>query len=256
MAFLEVIKLKKVYKAKLGNVQYTALKDVSFSVKKGEYVAIMGESGAGKTTLLNIISTLDKSTDGQVILDGINMSMLKDKEISSFRRKNLGFIFQDFNLLDTFSIKDNILLPLILSNVSIDKSKQELELLARQLGLTELLNKYPYEISGGQKQRVAVARALITKPKLVLADEPTGALDSKSAGNLLAQFEEINKNGQTILMVTHSTQAASHASRVLFIKDGVVFHQLYRGDLARQKFFQKIYDTLTLLISGGINHEN
>lgn len=256
MAFLEVIKLKKVYKAKLGNVQYTALKDVSFSVKKGEYVAIMGESGAGKTTLLNIISTLDKSTDGQVILDGINMSMLKDKEISSFRRKNLGFIFQDFNLLDTFSVKDNILLPLILSNVTIDKSKQELELLARQLGLTELLNKYPYEISGGQKQRVAVARALITKPKLVLADEPTGALDSKSAGNLLAQFEEINKNGQTILMVTHSTQAASHASRVLFIKDGVVFHQLYRGDLARQEFFQKISDTLNLLISGGVNHEN
>ncbi|NMM63583.1 ABC transporter ATP-binding protein [Clostridium sp. P21] len=256
MAFLEVIKLKKIYKAKLGNVQYTALKNVSFSVKKGEYVAIMGESGSGKTTLLNIISTLDKSTDGQVILDGMNMSMLKDKEISSFRRKNLGFIFQDFNLLDTFSVKDNILLPLVLSNVPIDKSKQELELLARQLGLTELLNKYPYEISGGQKQRVAVARALITQPKLVLADEPTGALDSKSAGNLLTQFEEINKNGQTILMVTHSTQAASHASRVLFIKDGVVFHQLYRGDLTRQKFLQKISDTLTLIISGGVNHEN
>lgn len=256
MSLLEVKNLKKIYKARLGNIQYTALKDVNFSVKDGEFVAIMGESGSGKTTLLNIIGTLDKSTDGQVILNGMNMSMLKDKEICSFRRKNLGFIFQDFNLLDTFSVKDNILLPLILSNVPIDKSKQELESLTKYLGLTELLNKYPYEISGGQKQRVAVARALITKPKLVLADEPTGALDSKSAGNLLAQFEEINKNGQTILMVTHSIQAASHASRVLFIKDGVVFHQLYKGDLPRQEFFEKISDTLTLIISGGVNHEN
>lgn len=256
MSLLEVTNLKKIYKTKLGNVQYIALKDVSFSVKKGEFVAIMGESGSGKTTLLNIIGTLDRSTDGQVILDGMNMSMLKDKQISSFRRKNLGFIFQDFNLLDTFSVKDNILLPLVLSNVPINESKQELELLARNLELTELLNKYPYEISGGQKQRVAVARALITKPKLVLADEPTGALDSKSAGNLLTQFEGINSNGQTILMVTHSTQAASHANRVLFIKDGVVFHQLYRGKLPRQEFFEKISDTLTLLISGGASHEN
>lgn len=227
-----------------------ALKSVSFSVEKGEYVAIMGESGSGKTTLLNILAALDKPTGGQVLLEGRNLSEVGEKQLAAFRRDNLGFVFQDFNLLDTFTIRDNILLPLVLAGMSVKEMYGWLNPLAKKLGIQELLDKYPYEVSGGQKQRTAVARALITCPRLVLADEPTGALDSKSTDELLKIFTEVNREGQTILMVTHSTKAASHAGRVLFIKDGEVFHQLYRGGCTNQEMYQKISDTLTLLATG------
>ena len=224
-------------------------------MEEGEYVAIMGESGSGKTTLLNILAALDKPTGGNVLLEGKSLMGLKEKEISAFRRKNLGFVFQDFNLLDNFSVRDNIYLPLVLAGEDYREMEQKIRPLARQLGLQEILEKYPYEISGGQQQRTAVARALITSPRLVLADEPTGSLDSRSAGQLLDMFGEINRQGQTILMVTHSTQAASHASRVLFIKDGEVFHQIYRGDRSGQQMYQQISNTLTILATGGEYHE-
>ena len=251
MALLEVKNLKKVYTTRFGGNQVQALSNVSFSVEEGEYVAIMGESGSGKTTLLNILASLDKPTSGEVLLEGKNLTKIKDKDISAFRREHLGFVFQDFNLLDTFSVQDNIFLPLVLSGKPYPEMKRRLDPLAKLLGITELLGKYPYEISGGQKQRAAVARALITQPRLVLADEPTGALDSKAATQLLRLFSDINRQGQTILMVTHSTQAASHAGRVLFIKDGEVFHQLYRGGMTNDELYQKIADTLTVLASGG-----
>lgn len=228
---------------------------MSFSVEQGEYVAIMGESGSGKTTLLNILAALDKPTNGEVLLDGKSLSSIKEKEISAFRRDNLGFVFQDFNLLDTFSIQDNIFLPLVLAGKNHKEMKSRLMPIAKKLGITDLLVKYPYEVSGGQKQRAAVARALIINPKLVLADEPTGALDSRSTDGLLHVFNDINRDGQTILMVTHSTKAASHASRVLFIKDGEVFHQIYRGNHTNEQMYQKISDTLTLLATGGEQHE-
>lgn len=249
MSLLEVSSLKKIYTTRFGGNQVQALSNVNFSVEKGEYVAIMGESGSGKTTLLNIIATLDQATSGEVILDGNDTRSITEHELASYRRKNLGFVFQDFNLLDTFSVKDNILLPLVLNNENPANLEASLTPIAAQLGITELLNKYPYEISGGQKQRVAVARALITKPQLILADEPTGALDSKSTDDLLNTFQKINDLGQTILMVTHSTKAASCAKRVLFIKDGEVFHQLYRGDCTNSEFYSKISDTLTVLSS-------
>ncbi len=251
MALLEVKNLKKVYTTRFGGNQVQALSNVSFSVEEGEYVAIMGESGSGKTTLLNILASLDKPTSGEVLLEGKNLTKIKDKDISAFRREHLGFVFQDFNLLDTFSVQDNIFLPLVLSGKPYPEMKRRLDPLAKLLGITELLGKYPYEISGGQKQRAAVARALITQPRLVLADEPTGALDSKAATQLLRLFSDINRQGQTILMVTHSTQAASHAGRVLFIKDGEVFHQLYRGGMSGDELYQKIADTLTVLATGG-----
>lgn len=251
MALLEVKNLKKVYTTRFGGNQVQALSNVSFSVEEGEYVAIMGESGSGKTTLLNILASLDKPTSGEVLLEGKNLIKIKDKDISAFRREHLGFVFQDFNLLDTFSVQDNIFLPLVLSGKPYPEMKRRLDPLAKLLGITELLGKYPYEISGGQKQRAAVARALITQPRLVLADEPTGALDSKAATQLLRLFSDINRQGQTILMVTHSTQAASHAGRVLFIKDGEVFHQLYRGSATDEELYQKISDTLTVLATGG-----
>ena len=251
MALLEVKNLKKVYTTRFGGNQVQALSNVSFSVEEGEYVAIMGESGSGKTTLLNILASLDKPTSGEVLLEGRNLTKIKDKDISAFRREHLGFVFQDFNLLDTFSVQDNIFLPLVLSGKPYPEMKRRLDPLAKLLGITELLGKYPYEISGGQKQRAAVARALITQPRLVLADEPTGALDSKAATQLLRLFSDINRQGQTILMVTHSTQAASHAGRVLFIKDGEVFHQLYRGGMSGDELYQKIADTLTVLATGG-----
>ncbi len=251
MALLEVKNLKKVYTTRFGGNQVQALSNVSFSVEEGEYVAIMGESGSGKTTLLNILASLDKPTSGEVLLEGKNLIKIKDKDISAFRREHLGFVFQDFNLLDTFSVQDNIFLPLVLSGKPYPEMKRRLDPLAKLLGITELLGKYPYEISGGQKQRAAVARALITQPRLVLADEPTGALDSKAATQLLRLFSDINRQGQTILMVTHSTQAASHAGRVLFIKDGEVFHQLYRGGMTNDELYQKIADTLTVLATGG-----
>ena len=251
MSLLEVKSIKKEYKTRFGGVTVTALKNVSFSVEKGEYVAIMGESGSGKTTLLNILAALDKPTEGTVILDDMNLGSVKDKDVARFRRDNLGYVFQDFNLLDTFSLEDNIYLPLVLAGMKHEEMQAKLEAIVGPLGIKDLLKKYPYEVSGGQKQRTAVARALITDPRIILADEPTGALDSKSSDELLSLFRQVNQMGQTILMVTHSTKAASNASRVLFIKDGVIFHQIYRGEETDQQMYQKISDTLTLLAQGG-----
>lgn len=251
MAMLQVECLKKIYTTRFGGNQVQALSDVSFSVETGEYVAIMGESGSGKTTLLNILAALDQPTSGKVFLDGKDLTMVKEREIAAFRRDNLGFVFQDFNLLDTFSLKDNIFLPLVLAGKSPKEMELRLNPIAEQLGITHLLEKYPYEVSGGQKQRAAVARALISKPKLILADEPTGALDSKSTDGLLDVFSAIHATGQTILMVTHSTKAASRADRILFIKDGVLFHQIYRSGCTNEQLYQKISDTLTMLATGG-----
>ncbi|RGT72051.1 ABC transporter ATP-binding protein [Ruminococcus sp. AF18-22] len=251
MAILEVRNLKKIYKPRFGGNQVQALSNVSFSVEEGEYVAIMGESGSGKTTLLNILAALDKPTAGEIFLEGTALSSVQDKKISEFRRDNLGFVFQEFNLLDTFTVQDNIFLPLVLEGKRYKEMKKKLDPIARELGITALLNKYPYEVSGGQKQRCAVARALIADPKLVLADEPTGALDSKSTDELLGLFAKVNQKGQTILMVTHSVKAASKAGRVLFIKDGEVFHQIYRGGMTDEQLYQKISDTLTILATGG-----
>ena len=251
MAMLQVECLKKIYTTRFGGNQVQALSDVSFSVETGEYVAIMGESGSGKTTLLNILAALDQPTSGKVFLDGKDLTMVKEREIAAFRRDNLGFVFQDFNLLDTFSLKDNIFLPLVLAGKSPKEMELRLNPIAEQLGITHLLEKYPYEVSGGQKQRAAVARALISKPKLILADEATGALDSKSTDGLLDVFSAIHATGQTILMVTHSTKAASRADRILFIKDGVLFHQIYRGGCTNEQLYQKISDTLTMLATGG-----
>lgn len=251
MSLLEVNNLKKVYKTRFGGQEVEALRDVNFAVEEGEYVAIMGESGSGKTTLLNILAALDKATAGRVVLQGMELSGLAEKKIANFRRDNLGFVFQEFNLLDTFSIEDNIFLPLVLSGKKYNEMGEKLKPIAARLGISEILKKYPYEVSGGQKQRTAVARALITDPKIILADEPTGALDSKASDELLRLFGEVNELGQTILMVTHSAKAASCAGRVLFIKDGEVFHQIYRGDSTNQSFYQKITETLTLLTQGG-----
>ncbi|NFN80204.1 ABC transporter ATP-binding protein [Clostridium botulinum] len=251
MALLEVKNLKKIYTTRFGGNKVEALSDISFSVEENEYVAIMGESGSGKTTLLNILASLDKPTNGEVLLEGNNIVNIKEKEISAFRRNHLGFVFQDFNLLDTFSLKDNIFLPLVLSGKDYKEMDGRLQPIASKLGIKDILEKYPYEVSGGQKQRAAVARALITHPKLVLADEPTGALDSKSSTELLNLFSDINSAGQTIVMVTHSTKAASHASRVLFIKDGKLFHQIYRGAMNNDDMYQKISDSLTVLTTGG-----
>ena len=256
MALLEVNNLKKIYTMRFGGNQVEALKSMNFSVEEGEYVAIMGESGSGKTTLLNILAALDKPTAGEVLLNGKNIVTLREKEISAFRRDHLGFVFQDFNLLDQFCLKDNILLPLVLAGVKPEQMEPKVYPLAKKLGIEELLEKYPYEISGGQKQRVAVARALITNPQLILADEPTGALDSKAATNLLKQLREINQTGQTILMVTHSNVAASYADRVMFIKDGEVFHQIYRGDMTRSAMLDKICDAVTVLMRGGEDSES
>lgn len=255
MAFLEIRNLKKIYTTRFGGNKVEALKDVSFSVEEGEYIAVMGESGSGKTTLLNILAALDKPTSGEVLLEGSSIVNIREKEISAFRRNHLGFVFQDFNLLDTFSLKDNIFLPLVLSGKDYEYMNNKLQPIATKLGIKDILEKYPYEVSGGQKQRAAVARALITNPKLILADEPTGALDSKSATELLELFADINEAGQTIVMVTHSTKAASHASRVLFIKDGKVFHQLYRGTMSNNEMYEKISDTLTVLSTGGEENE-
>ena len=251
MAILEVHNIKKIYTTRFGANTVQALSDVSFSVEKGEYVAIMGESGSGKTTLLNILAALDKPTAGNVYLDGHELVKIKESKIAEFRRDNLGFVFQDFNLLDTFNLKDNIVLPLVLAGKHYSEMQQKLTPIIQKLGIEGLMGKYPYEVSGGQKQRAAVARALITNPKLILADEPTGALDSKSTDELLELFSRINRDGQTILMVTHSVKAASRANRVLFIKDGEVFHQIYRGDSTNEQLYQKISDTLTILATGG-----
>ncbi len=251
MSILEVEGLKKVYTTRLGGKGVEVLRDVNFSVEKGEYVAIMGESGSGKTTLLNILAALDKPTGGRVMLDGKDLSQIGEAAVAAFRRDNLGFVFQEFNLLDTFTLEDNIYLPLVLSGKPYREMKERLNAVAARLGIAGLLKKYPYEVSGGQKQRAAVARALITNPKLILADEPTGALDSHSTDELLRLFEEINRQGQTILMVTHSVKAASSASRVLFIRDGEAYHQIYRGKDSSEQLYQKISDTLTMLATGG-----
>ena len=250
MTILEVKGVQKIYTTRFGGNQVKALENVNFSVEAGEYVAIMGESGSGKTTLLNILASLDRPTEGSIMLDGMELTSVKEGEMAAFRRKNLGFVFQEFNLLDTFSIKDNILLPLVLDKQNVKEMMEKVEEVADSLGISDILEKYPYEVSGGQKQRAAAARAIITEPKLLLADEPTGALDSKSTDGMLKIFSEINEKGQTILMVTHSTKAASHAKRVLFIKDGEVYHQLYRGDSSVEDFYEKIADTLTVFSKG------
>lgn len=251
MTLLEVKNVRKIYTTRFGGNQVEALHNVNFSVEQGEYVAIMGESGSGKTTLLNILAALDTPTGGKVYLKGRDLSGVKEREIAAFRRQNLGFVFQDFHLLDTFSLKDNIFLPLVLSGKTYEEMERRLTPVAERLGITEILNKFPYEVSGGQKQRAAVARALVTKPQLILADEPTGALDSRASDELLNLFGAINQDGQTILMVTHSVKAASTAKRVLFIKDGEVFHQIYRGQCSDQELYQKISDTLTMVATGG-----
>ena len=251
---LQVKHLKKIYTTRFGGAQVQALSDVNFSVEAGEYVAIMGESGSGKTTLLNILAALDRPTDGEVLLNGNSLGAIRERDLAAFRRTHLGFVFQDFNLLDTFSLQDNIFLPLVLAGEDYQSMSRKLRPIAEELGIAELLKKYPYEVSGGQKQRAAVARALITDPEIILADEPTGALDSKASDSLLRLFAEINARGQTIVMVTHSVKAASHAGRVLFLRDGQVYHQLYRGEESLEAQFRRISDTLTVLSQGGETH--
>ena len=247
MTLLEVKALKKTYTTRLGGHLVPALTNVSFSVEEGEYLAIMGESGSGKTTLLNIVASLDQPTGGQVLLDGKDISAIRENQLAAFRRDQLGFVFQDFNLLDTFSLKDNILLPLVLQGMNWREMEANLLPIANQLRIANLLEKYPYEVSGGQKQRAAVCRALITHPRLILADEPTGALDSRATDALLDVFQQINQTGQTLLMVTHSLKAASRAGRILFIRDGQVYHQLYRGEMTNEQFYEKISDALTVM---------
>ena len=251
MPVLEVNELKKVYTSRFGTNRVEALRNVEFCVEEGEFIAIMGESGSGKTTLLNILAALDRPTSGRVLLDGWDLSQLRDSEVAAFRRERLGFVFQEFNLLDTFTLEDNIFLPLVLAGKTYREMRARLEPIARRLEIGDLLKKYPYEVSGGQKQRAAVARAMMTDPRLILADEPTGALDSRASDELLRLFREVNAQGQTILMVTHSVKAASAASRVLFIRDGVVFHQIYRGNDSDGQLYQKISDTLSILATGG-----
>lgn len=251
MALFEVMGLKKIYTTFGSLNKVEALKDVNFSIEAGEFVAIMGESGSGKTTLLNILALLDRATDGKILLNGKDLSAIPENEMAVFRRENMGYVFQDFNLLDTFTVKDNILLPLVLTQEKVNVMESKLNPVIDRLGIKDLINKFPYELSGGQKQRVAVARAIITDPKIIFADEPTGALDSKSSDTLLKYFSEINKSGQTILMVTHSIKAASFASRVLFIKDGKIFHQLYKGDRSQDKMYEEIANSMTQL-SGGV----
>ncbi|MBS9336603.1 ABC transporter ATP-binding protein [Fructobacillus papyrifericola] len=249
MTLLSVNHLKKEYKSKRSIQKVQALKDVDFQVNEGEFIAIMGESGSGKSTLLNCIATLDKPTAGHILLKEDDLANLKNKDLAAFRRDHLGFVFQDFNLLDTLTVKDNIYLPLVLAKNTKGK-EEKLAVLSKQLGISDLLDKYPYELSGGQQQRVAIGRALITKPELLLCDEPTGALDSKNAADILNLFDSCHQNGQTILMVTHSSLSASHAGRVLFIKDGRVFHQLYRGDKSEQEMLLAINDAMTNLLGG------
>ncbi|TFU96427.1 ABC transporter ATP-binding protein [Granulicatella sp. WM01] len=247
---LEVKHVQKVYASPFSTTQTQALKDINFSVSKGEYVVIMGESGSGKTTLLNILATFDKATNGEVILSDTNLKKLKDTQLASFRRNTLGFVFQEFNLLDTLNIKDNILLPLVLSKTPYKEMSIRLAHVAKSLGIDTLLNKYPYQLSGGQKQRVAIARAIITNPILILADEPTGSLDSKTTDQLLDVFDTIHQSGHTLIVVTHSIKTASRADRVLFIKDGVVFHELYKGQQTHIQMYQKIADALSIIQVG------
>jgi putative ABC transport system ATP-binding protein len=254
MPILEVKNLKKIYKTRFGGNQVEALSNISFTVEQGEYVAIMGESGSGKTTLLNMMASLDRPTEGSVLLNGKSYADIREDELSSFRRDHLGFVFQDFNLLDNFNIKDNILLPLVLSDRSRKEMKEKLLPLVRKLGIEKLLEKYPYEVSGGQKQRTAVARALITSPTLILADEPTGALDSRSSEELLKLFDDINREGQTIMMVTHSVQAAGCANRVLFIKDGKIICEVSKR-FPDEDIKPQLFSVLSMISAGGKNNE-
>lgn len=249
MVILELKNVKKTYKAK--NIETKALKGINLSVEKGEFISIMGESGSGKTTLLNIIATFDKATSGSIILNNKNLNLLKDKKISKFRRKELGFVFQDFNLLDQFNNRDNIFLPLVLSNEKVSVMKDRLDKIKNKLGIENLLKKYPYEISGGQKQRVAIGRAIITKPSLLLCDEPTGALDSHSSEMIMNLFSDINKSGQTVLMVTHSLRASSYAKRILFIKDGIIYHEIYRSENESQSEFMERITNAQFILNRG-----
>ena len=255
MELLKIDHVRRVFNTRLGLKQCVALRDVSFEVGSGEFVAIMGPSGSGKSTLLNIIASLDKPSGGDVYLSGRGLKSIPERELSEFRRDNLGFVFQDFNLLDTFSLKDNILLPLVLKRTSLAEMETRLLPVAQELRITDLLSKFPYEVSGGEKQRAAVGRAIITNPQLLLADEPTGALDSRSSANLLSLFGDLNQKGRTILMVTHSALAASHAGRVLFIRDGEIFSQLYRGEDNNRAFYERIIHNLTILEDGGAQGE-
>ena len=254
MTLLDVQHVQKVYQTRFGAAEVTALKDINFSIEEGEYVAVMGESGSGKTTLLNILATLDRPTGGSVLLNGEDIQKISSKVLTEFRRDHLGFVFQDFNLLETLSVYDNIVLPLVLARRPIAEMEQKVKPIAEMLGISDLLKKYPYELSGGQQQRVAIGRAMITDPSLLLADEPTGALDSKSASNTLDLFDKIHEKGQTILRVTHSTVAARRAKRVLFIKDGLIYNQLYRGERSDQQMFELISETLTVMANRGEAH--
>ena len=252
MNLLKINHLQKVFNENQPN-QVEALKDISLNVEKGDFIAIMGESGAGKSTLLNIIATLEKATSGQIVLNGTDLMTLKEKKRAQFRREHLGFIFQQFNLLDTLTNKDNIFLPLVLSKVKYSEMEKRITPIAQQLGITKLLDRYPYEISGGQKQRIAGARALITDPELILADEPTGALDSSNSERLLRLFQTINQNDQTIIMVTHSALAASYSKKVIFIKDGIVFHELNRGQNSENQFLSQISQAALAIQEGDHN---
>lgn len=255
MTILEIKNLRKVYSTRFGTNKIEALRDISFSVENGEYIAVMGESGSGKTTLLNILASLDKVTSGEVLLKGKNITNIKEKDMAAFRRKHLGYVFQDFNLLDNFSLQDNIFLPLVLAGKNHKEMEEKLRPIAEVIGIKKILEKYPYEVSGGEKQRAAIARAIITNPELLLADEPTGSLDSKTTAEILKLFSKINSLGQTIIMVTHSVLAASHASRVLFIKDGKIFNQIYRGNMNNDDMYEKISNTLAILATGGNKNE-
>lgn len=254
MTLLQVHHLGKVYRGGPTSPAHRVLQDLNFSLDKGEFVAIMGESGSGKTTLLNIIATLTDFDEGEVQLNGKSYRTIPTADKARFRREKMGFVFQQFNLLETFTVRDNILLPLVLSGLRPQEMPARLSPLAELMGVDKLLDRYPDEISGGQCQRVAVARALITQPDLILADEPTGALDSKTAAALLDAFADLNQQGETIFMVTHSALAAAYATRVLFLRDGSIYHELYRGDLSRPVFRERIMDTLQLILKGGERH--
>lgn len=248
MEVLNVQNLKKVYGSKFGGVKYPALNDINLKVEKGEFVGIMGPSGSGKTTFLNVISTIDKPTAGKVFVDGNDITNLREPHLSSFRKQKLGFIFQDFNLLDTMTLKENIVLPLALSKTPYSEITSRLNDISVKLGIDQVLNKYPYEVSGGQKQRAAAARAIITNPSIILADEPTGALDSKASKELLGCLEYLNNtNHASILMVTHDAFAASYCKRIIFIKDGKLFNEIYRGDMNRKAFYQNILKVLSVI---------
>ena len=255
MALLEVTNVKKIYSTRFGGNKVQALFNVTFSVEEGEYVAIMGESGSGKTTLLNILAALDRPTSGEVLLEGKSITHLTEKEISAFRRKNLGFVFQDFNLLDTLTAYENISLALSIAGTKPSEIEQRIPQIAQALNIQDVLGKYPYQMSGGQQQRVAAARAMVTNPAIVLADEPTGALDSNSSRMLLTMLTELNERlSATILMVTHDAFSASYCNRILFIKDGQVFNELHRGTDTRKEFFTKILEVVSVL--GGEQSEH